>query len=122
MELLLIWVITAFAFIVAAKLIRGVHIQSVGSAFLVAAVYGLFSVLISWLLWTVLTIGTLGLALVLGFITKFIVAAIVIKLVDLAMTSLRVDGFVNAILAALVVAGVTTLGEWLLETAGIAAF
>lgn len=117
MELLILWVVTAFAFVIASKIIPGVHVKSIGSAFLVAAVYGIFSVLISWLLWTVLTIGTLGLALLLGFITKFIVAAIVLKIVDVVMTSLKIDGFVNAILAALVIAGTTTVADWLLGMA-----
>lgn len=119
MSLLIIWIVTAVAFVVAAALIPGVHMKKgIGTALLVAAVYGVFSVLISWLLWTVLTIGTLGLALLLGFITKFIVAAIVLKIVDVAMDSLRIDGFINAILAALVIAGTTTVADWLLSSLG----
>jgi putative membrane protein len=60
-----------------------------------------------------------GMEWLIGFIAYFLVAALVIWLVSRLGLGLTVDGFVGAIIAALVIAVVTSLIMWFLGLLGI---
>jgi putative membrane protein len=65
-----------------------------------------------------LGVGTLGLGFLLAFVTRLVVTALLLKLTDALMDSLRVDSFKTAFLAALIVSATGTLLEWVLRVLG----
>lgn len=115
MNLLLSWLIVSFAVWVAAALLPGIHVRNFKSALIVAAVYGLLNLLLGWLLFTVFTVVTLGIAWLLAFVTRWIINALLLMLTDRLTDHLKVDSFGWALAGALVIAVVGTLGQWLLR-------
>jgi putative membrane protein len=114
-SLILSWLILSAAVWVTAMVLPGFHVKSFGSAILVAALFGVLNFLLGWLFMVVFTIATLGLALLLAFITRWIVNAIVLKLVDALTDHLTIDSFGWALLGALMMSALGTVGEWLVR-------
>lgn len=114
MSLLLSWLILTVAVWLTAVILPGFHVKSFGSAFVVAALFGVLNFFLGWIFFAAFAIATLGLALLLAFVTRWIVNAIILKLVDALTDRLRIDGFGWALLGALVMSALGTLGEWLL--------
>jgi len=102
MGLLVDWLILSVAIWITAAILPGVHLKSFGSAFGVALIFGLLSWGLGWIIWTVLAIGSLGLALVLAFITRWIVYAILLTITDKISDALEIDSFGWAIGAGMV--------------------
>ncbi len=95
-------------------MLPGVKLKSLGSAFWVAAIFGVLNLLLGWLFFTVFAIATLGIAVLLAFITRWIIDAILLLITAKVSDALEVDGFKSALLAALVMAVLGTLGQWML--------
>ena len=117
MSILLSWVILSVAFWVTAAILPGFHLKSFGSAFVVAAIFGILNFFLGWLFFVVFAIGTLGIALLLAFITRWIINAIILKIVDRFTDHLRIDSFGWALGGALMMSALGTLGEWLVRGA-----
>ena len=117
MELLISWLILSLAVWVTALVLLGFHIKNFGGAVLVAAIFGVLNTLIGWLLFTLLAIATLGLALLLAFITRWIVMAILLQFTASLTGALKIDSFGQAFLGALIMSAVGTLAQWLLLSA-----
>lgn len=115
MEFLLSWLILSFAVWATAALLPGMRIKSFPSAILVAALFGILNFFLGWLLFAVFTIGTLGLAWLLAFITRWIINAIILKLTDAMTDHLKIDGFGWALAAAAVMSLLGTVGEWVVQ-------
>jgi putative membrane protein len=113
--LILSWLILSLAVWVTAMVLPGFRVKSFTSAIIVAAVFGVLNFLLGWLFFTVFAIATLGLALLLAFITRWIINAILLKLTDALTDHLTIDGFGNALLGALIMSLFGTLGEWLVR-------
>ncbi len=111
---LITWLIMSVAVWLASAFLPGIRVKDFGTAVGVAAVFGVLNWALGWLFWTVFTIGTLGLALLLAFITRWIIDAILLKLTDGLIDGFKVDGFGWAILGALFMSGVGTLGQWMI--------
>jgi uncharacterized membrane protein YvlD (DUF360 family) len=107
------WVATGFAFMVAAGILPGVSIDGFWGALLVAAIVAALNAVIP----PVLAALRLPLTLVLGFLLVLFADAGILLLTD-ALTDgvLRVDGFGWALLASLVVAAVSVVLAVLLGT------
>jgi putative membrane protein len=116
-DLILSWLILTFAVWVTAVVLPGFHVKDFTSAIIVAAIFGVLNFLLGWLFWTVFTIATLGLALLLAFITRWIINAILLKLTDALTDRLTIDGFRWALIGALMISFIGTLGEWLVRGA-----
>jgi putative membrane protein len=116
-SLILSWLILSLAVWVTAMLLPGFHVKSFVSAIVVAAIFGVLNFLLGWLFFTVFTIATLGLALLLAFITRWIINAILLKLTDALTDHLTIDGFKTALLGALVMSLIGTVGEWIVRAA-----
>lgn len=114
MNLLLSWLILAVAIWLTAYILPGVRVKSFGGAILVAALLGVLNMLLGWLFFTILTIATLGLALLLAFITRWIIDAILLSIIDKFSDAIEIDGFKWALIAALVMSLLGTVGQWLL--------
>jgi putative membrane protein len=113
MSLLVSWLILSFAVWVTAMVLPGFHVKNAGSALIVAALFGILNFLLGWILFAIFTVATLGLAWLLAFITRWIINAILLKLTDALTTHLRIDGFRWALIGALMMSAIGTLGEWL---------
>lgn len=117
MSLVLSWLILSLAVWITALILPGFHVKGFGSAILVAALFGILNFLLGWLFFAVFTIATLGLALLLAFITRWIINAIILKITDALTDRLRIDGFGWALLGALMMSALGTIGEWVIRAA-----
>jgi putative membrane protein len=113
-RILLSWLILSVAVWLTAVLLPGFHVRSFGSAFIVAAIVGVTNLLLGWLLFAVFTVLTLGLAWLLAFITRWIIDAIILVLVDKFTDRLKIDGFGWALAGAFVMSAIGTLAQWLI--------
>ncbi len=115
MNFLLAWLILALGVFAAAKLIPGVQVPDFWDAVVVAAVFGVLNFLLGWLVFVVLGIATLGIGFLLYFITRLFVNAILLKLTASLTDRMTIQGFGNALLAALVISGVGILADMLID-------
>ncbi len=114
MTLLLSWLILALSVWITAYVLPGVRVKSFGGALLVAAIFGVLNALLGWLFFTVFTIATLGIALLLAFITRWIIDAILLSITASLTKAIEIDGFRWALIAALMMSVLGTMGQWLL--------
>ena len=115
MDLILSWLILTLAVWLTAMILPGFHVKSFGSAFIVAALFGILNFFLGWLLFAVFTVATLGIAWLLAFITRWIINAILLKLTDALTDRLKIDSFGWALGGALMMSALGTLGEWLIR-------
>lgn len=107
-RLLLSWVLGAASVYLAAALVPGVRLDDPAGAFAAAALIAILNALLPPLLATL----RLPLTLALGFVLALILDAVVLELAaGLAPGTIAVDGFGDALLAALVIAGVRIVLE-----------
>jgi uncharacterized membrane protein YvlD (DUF360 family) len=107
------WMSAALGLWVASKTLRGVQLGSAGDALWAGALLALLNWLLHWLVFVVLGIATLGIGFLLFFITTWVASAIIIQLTAALSSRLRVEGFVNAVITALFVAGAGVVVRWL---------
>jgi len=117
MSLILSWLILSLAVWVTSIILPGFHIKSPKSALLVAAIFGVLNFLLGWLLFGIFTVATLGIAWLLAFITRWIINAILLVITDKLTDHLKIDSFGWALLGALVMSLIGTLGEWVIRSA-----
>lgn len=113
MNLLLNWLIMSIAVWLTAELLPGFHVKDFKSALVVAALFGLLNWALGTVLFVVLGVVTLGIGLLLAFITRWIVNAIVLKLTDALTGALTIDSFGWAMGGALVISLISTCAQWL---------
>lgn len=114
MNLIITWLILSLAVYLTALLLPGFHIKKKSSVLIVAALFGVLHFLLGWLFFSVLTIATLGIAWLLAFLTRIVVSAIVLVLVDKFTDHLKIDGFKWALLGALTMSVIGTAAQWAL--------
>ncbi len=116
MNILLSWIILSLAVWVTAVILPGFRVKSLGSAFVVAAIFGILNFFLGWLFFVLFAIGTLGIALLLAFLTRWIINAILLKLTDALTDSLTIDSFGWALGGALLMSVLGTIGEWVVTS------
>jgi putative membrane protein len=112
-SLLIAWGTATLGLWLSAKLLDGVRLASFGDAVWAGALLGILQWALKVPLWALLGVGTLGLAFVFFFITRWIVAAIVILIAAKLSSRLDVDGFWNALFTAFIVAVTGSVLQWL---------
>ena len=113
LRVLVSWALTAVSLWFAAALLPGVDVEGTGGAFLVAAVVAVLNALLPPLLAAL----RLPFMLALGFLLVLALNAVVLKLAsDLLDNTFTVDNFGWALLAALVVAAMSTFLEVIFGT------
>ena len=117
MHLLLSWLVLAVAFLVTARLVSGIRIARFRDAIVASAVFGVLDLLLSKLLFLLIVVGTLGLGLVLAFVTHWVVTAVLIKLTAKISDRISVDSFGAAMAGAFVLTVVSTVGRVVLAAA-----
>jgi putative membrane protein len=110
LQFLLAWLVLSAAVWVTAVLLPGFTVKSVGGAIWIAALYGLLDWALGWLLFNVIALGTLGIGYLLDFLTRWLVKALLLKLTDLLSTTLTIRSFGTAVLGALIMTIVQTIG------------
>lgn len=93
------WIISAFTIIIVSYIVPGIHVASFWSALLVALVLGLLNAVVRpiiILLTLPVTIITLGLFV-------FVINALLLLLVNAVIKGFTVDGFLPALLGAVVI-------------------
>ncbi len=117
MTLLAHWFFAAVGFLLASRLLApGFQVVGgFGSAMVVAAVFGILSALVGWLVYGLLGLLTLGLGFLLGFVTRVITSALLLMLTSALTGRLAVGGFGTALLAAIIVGAVSAAGDWLVR-------
>lgn len=111
--ILLAWLTASLGLWIAANVVPGVRIASFGDAVWAGLLFGFLQWLLSYFLFAVLVIGTLGLAWLLAFITRWIVVAIIVKLTAGLSSRLSVDGFLPAVLTGFIIALTGSVLQWL---------
>jgi len=101
-RVLLHWAILSLAFWLTSKLVPGFRIEGLWDAVLVAAIFGIVNWLLGTLLFGLFVIFTLGIGLLLAFITHWIVNATLLKITGALTSRLEVRSFGTALVAALV--------------------
>lgn len=115
MAFLITWLILAAAVWVTAAILPGFHVKNFGSAVLVAAIFGILNFFLGWLFFAVFAVATLGLALLLAFLTRWIINAILLKMTDALTDHLTIDSFGWALGGAMLMSLLGTAGEWLVQ-------
>lgn len=105
MQILITWLIYSLAILITGALLPGVSVASFGSAFVAALVLGILNAFIRPLL-LLLTLPVN--LLTLGLFT-FVINALIILMVSKLVGGFKVDGFIPALLFALVLAVVSSL-------------
>jgi uncharacterized membrane protein YvlD (DUF360 family) len=114
MHYLLVWLVWSAAIWVTAKLLPGFEVPSFGGAVVVALVFGLINMLVGHALYVVIGVTTLGLGFLFGFLTRWFVTAVVLKITDAFSSNLTIRSFGTAMLAALCISFFGGVGEHLI--------
>lgn len=115
MSMITAWLVLTAAVWITALVLPGFKVQGLGGAMTVAALFGLLNWAIGWLLFVAIGISTLGIGFLLAFATRWLVNAIVLKVVDGLTDRLTIDGFGWALAAGACMSGVGTAAEYLLK-------
>lgn len=111
------WIIYAAAMLATTYVIPDFRVKSVWDAIVVAAVFGVLNFFIGWAIKAFIIVGTLGIGLLLMFITRWVSNAILLEMTTLFTGRVQIKGFGTALAASAVMSLAGTLIEWLLTKA-----
>lgn len=115
MNWLFSWLIQSLAVWLTAAVLPGFELRGgVVAAVRVAALFGILQFFLGGLIYYAIGIGTLGIGLLLAFLTRWLVGAILLKLVDAMSKSLDIVSFGRAFLASMLMSAIGTAGEALI--------
>jgi putative membrane protein len=115
MGLILSWLILSVAVWATAAVLPGFHVKDFKGAVIVAALFGLLNFALGWLLFVVFTVATLGVAWLLGFITRWIINALLLMLTDRMTDHLKIDSFGWALGGALVISAIASVLQFVVR-------
>lgn len=115
MNLIFSWLLMAVSVWVTALILPGFKVKGLWGAIVVAALFGVLNFFLGWLLFVMIGLGTLGLGFLLAFITRAVVDAIVLKLVDAMTSKLEIRSFGWAFIGGIIMSGLATLAEYFLH-------
>ncbi len=114
MEMLISWLSAALGLFIASKALSGVRLASFTDAIWAGALLGVLHWALHAFIFTGLGIATLGIGFLLWFVTRWVASAIVILITSGLSSRLKVDGFLNALITAFIVAATGNLVRFLL--------
>ncbi len=114
-HLLVSWLVLSLVVLLTAVLLPGFRVRGLLGSIIVAALFGVLNVAIGWLLFVAIGIGTLGLGFLLAFLTRWVVNAILLKLVDAITDQLEIDGFGWAMIGALCISVLGAVADYALR-------
>jgi len=110
MRMLVNWLLSAIALLIVTYIVPGFQVSGIFSALIAAVVIGLFNATIGLFLKVItfpLTVLTLG-------IFWFVVNAIVLKLATLFVPGFQINGFMPALLGAIILSVINMIFRWLM--------
>ena len=110
MRLLLQWILYALSFVIVSKLLPGFHVRDFGSALVVAAVYGVLHVLLFRVL---VFLAFIPVFLTFGLFI-FVINAFLLFLTDALLEQFEIDGFLTALVGAVLLTILNGTWRWLL--------
>jgi len=114
-SMLISWLALSLMVWLTAAIVPGFKVKGVGGALFTGFLFGLLNYVLGWFFFVLIGIGTLGLGFIFAFITRWVVDAIVLKITDAFTDKLTIKSFGVALIAALVMAALGTLVEYLLH-------
>lgn len=111
--LLIKWVVSAAAFLVLPYMIAGISVKSVGTALVLALLWGIVNVTIK----PILLVLTLPINLLTFGIFTFIINGFLLWLLGGLIKGFEVHGFLAAVLGALVLSVVSSIMHWVYHRA-----
>ncbi len=116
MEIIVSWLLLSLAVWLTGIILPGFKVKGVIGALVAGAVFGALHWAIGWVLFVLIGIGTLGIGFILAFITRWVVDAILLKITDALTDRLEIKSFGWAFIGALVISGIGSLTEYVLQT------
>ena len=107
------WFVWAAAIWLTARLLPGFDVRGFGGAIVVALLFGLINVLVGRFLFLAIGVTTLGVGFLFGFITRWFVTAVVLKITDAVSDSLTIASFGTALWASGIISLLGAVGEHL---------
>jgi len=105
LHLLLVWLLSALALVIAAYLLPSVEIADIRTALIAALVIGLLNATLGWLL----SLIVFPLTWLIPGLVYLLINALMIYLASRLIRGFRVNSFLSALLVALIVAAVDLL-------------
>ncbi len=116
MGILIPWLILAASVFITAKLLPGFKVKGIIDSLVVAAIFGVLNWLLGLILFTFIGFVTLGVGFAFAFLTRWLVLTIVLKFTDALTSRLEIRSFGTAVIAAAMMSGLGTLGEYLVKS------
>jgi putative membrane protein len=113
MYLLASWLSLSLTLFVTGMVVPGFRVNGMRGALIVGAIFGVLLWALSGPLYALIGVSTLFIGFIFSFITKLIVSAILLKLTDALSDNLTIDDFGSALIAAVVLSLVSSIGGWL---------
>lgn len=111
MRFLLKWLINALALLAVTKVVAGFHVDTFYSALIAALIIGLLNAVIR----PILILLTLPVTIVTLGLFTFVINAVLILLAESIVDGFTVDGFLPALMGALILWAVNTIVNWMLH-------
>jgi putative membrane protein len=111
MSMLGSWLILSFSVWLTSVILPGFTVRGFGGAIRIAAIFGILNWAIGRLIFGLIVVATLFVGLLLTFVTRVLVNAILLKITDAMSESLTIKGFGSAILGAILMSGIGTVAE-----------
>lgn len=108
--------VSALVIFIVGKFNFGLSVDNFGNAVVAAIVIAIVTAVVNWLL------GLIGLTIgggFLGVIVLLVVAAVILMISDRFLPGMKVSGFVGAVIAAIAIAVVSWLVDWVLGLLGL---
>lgn len=112
LKLILRWLINALVLLALTQFITGFQVHSFYAAIIAALVLGLLNAVVR----PVLVLLTLPISIVTLGLFTFVINALLIWFMGSFVKGVEIDGFLPALLVAIIMWGVSTLTSWFLKT------
>jgi putative membrane protein len=109
------WLSFAIGIWLTARIVPGFSVRSFGTAVWVAALLGVLHMLVGWLLFVAIGLGTLGIGFLLAFATRWLVTALLLVSIDAMLKSFVMKNFGVALLGSVVLTTIASLTDALLK-------
>jgi putative membrane protein len=111
MSLIGSWLILSLSVWLTSIILPGFRVRGFGGAIRIAAIFGILNWAIGRLIFGLIVVATLFIGLLLTFVTRVFVNAILLKITDAMSDSLDIKGFGHALLGAILMSGIGTVAE-----------
>ena len=114
MSLLLSWLFLSFSVWGTSLIVPGFRLkEGPSNAIVVAAMFGVLNATLGVVLFHMIGLSTLLLGYLLAFVTRTIVSAIVLVVVDKLSDRLKIESFFDALQAAISIGVAGAIGDWI---------